>query len=138
MFFVRKLAARGDAHQDPPHFHWLFATGVTLSCCVLLPTGLHSPTGGQAYINGYEISQDMVLIRRSLGLCPQHDVLFDNMTVEEHLHFYAGVSLALSRGAALGEAPGLLEVRNSGEIYQVGPKMIRGWNISALEPGWES
>ncbi|NWH57817.1 ABCA3 protein, partial [Geococcyx californianus] len=51
-------------------------------------TGLHSPTSGQAYINGYEISQDMVLIRRSLGLCPQHDVLFDNMTVEEHLHFY--------------------------------------------------
>lgn len=76
----------------------------------VLPTGLHSPTGGQAYINGYEISQDMVLIRRSLGLCPQHDVLFDNMTVEEHLHFYAGVSLALSggwgAGAALGEAPG--------------------------------
>uniref|UniRef100_A0A8C0BET1 ATP binding cassette subfamily A member 3 n=1 Tax=Buteo japonicus TaxID=224669 RepID=A0A8C0BET1_9AVES len=54
-------------------------------------TGLHSPTGGQAYINGYEISQDMVLIRRSLGLCPQHDVLFDNMTVEEHLRFYAGL-----------------------------------------------
>uniref|UniRef100_A0A803VUS2 ABC transporter domain-containing protein n=1 Tax=Ficedula albicollis TaxID=59894 RepID=A0A803VUS2_FICAL len=54
-------------------------------------TGLHSPTGGQAYINGYEISQDMVLIRRSLGLCPQHDVLFDSMTVEEHLHFYAGL-----------------------------------------------
>uniref|UniRef100_A0A8C0IGG8 ATP binding cassette subfamily A member 3 n=1 Tax=Bubo bubo TaxID=30461 RepID=A0A8C0IGG8_BUBBB len=54
-------------------------------------TGLHSPTSGQAYINGYEISQDMVLIRRSLGLCPQHDVLFDNMTVEEHLHFYAGL-----------------------------------------------
>ncbi|NXR15534.1 ABCA3 protein, partial [Semnornis frantzii] len=54
-------------------------------------TGLHSPSSGQAYINGYEISRDMVLIRRSLGLCPQHDVLFDNMTVEEHLHFYAGL-----------------------------------------------
>ncbi|NXD12446.1 ABCA3 protein, partial [Nothocercus nigrocapillus] len=54
-------------------------------------TGLYSPTSGQAYINGYEISQDMVLIRRSLGLCPQHDVLFDNMTVEEHLYFYSGL-----------------------------------------------
>uniref|UniRef100_A0A8B9UJ54 ABC transporter domain-containing protein n=1 Tax=Anas zonorhyncha TaxID=75864 RepID=A0A8B9UJ54_9AVES len=73
-------------------------------------TGLYSPTSGQAYINGYEISQDMVLIRRSLGLCPQHDVLFDNMTVEEHLHFYAGVSLGLgqpgARGAALHAARG--------------------------------
>ena len=33
----------------------------------------------------------MVLIRKSLGLCPQHDVLFDHMTVEEHLYFYSGV-----------------------------------------------
>lgn len=54
--------------------------------------GLYPPTDGQAYINGYEISRDMVLIRKSLGLCPQHDVLFDNMTIAEHLHFYSGVS----------------------------------------------
>ncbi|XP_075755150.1 phospholipid-transporting ATPase ABCA3 [Pelodiscus sinensis] len=54
-------------------------------------TGLYPPTSGQAYVNGYEIARDMVLIRRSLGLCPQHDVLFDNMTVAEHLHFYSGL-----------------------------------------------
>lgn len=35
----------------------------------------------------------MVQIRKSLGLCPQHDVLFDNLTVAEHLYFYAQVSL---------------------------------------------
>lgn len=53
--------------------------------------GLFPPTGGRAYINGYDICQDMALIRRSLGLCPQHDVLFDNLTVREHLLFYAQV-----------------------------------------------
>ncbi|XP_029433384.1 ATP-binding cassette sub-family A member 3 [Rhinatrema bivittatum] len=52
-------------------------------------TGLYPPTSGQAYISGYEITREMVLIRKSLGLCPQHDVLFDNMTVEEHLSFYS-------------------------------------------------
>ncbi|XP_025772506.1 ATP-binding cassette sub-family A member 3 [Puma concolor] len=52
-------------------------------------TGLFPPTSGRAYINGYEISQDMVQIRKSLGLCPQHDILFDNLTVAEHLYFYA-------------------------------------------------
>ncbi|XP_053412499.1 phospholipid-transporting ATPase ABCA3 [Nycticebus coucang] len=52
-------------------------------------TGLFPPTSGQAYISGYEISQDMVQIRKSLGLCPQHDILFDNLTVVEHLYFYA-------------------------------------------------
>ncbi|XP_031597152.1 ATP-binding cassette sub-family A member 3 [Oreochromis aureus] len=52
-------------------------------------TGLFPPTSGRAYISGYDICQDMALIRRSLGLCPQHDVLFDNLTVREHLLFYA-------------------------------------------------
>lgn len=56
----------------------------------MLP-GLFPPTSGRAYINGYDICQDMTLIRRSLGLCPQHDVLFDNLTVREHLLFYAQV-----------------------------------------------
>ncbi|XP_006914256.2 ATP-binding cassette sub-family A member 17 [Pteropus alecto] len=61
--------------------------GKTTVCCML--TGLISPSGGQAYINGYEISQDMVQIRKSLGWCPQHDILFDNLTVAEQLCFYA-------------------------------------------------
>ncbi|CAL8274752.1 unnamed protein product [Lota lota] len=52
-------------------------------------TGLYPPTSGRAYINGNDICQDMALIRQSLGLCPQHDVLFDNLTVREHLLFYA-------------------------------------------------
>ena len=28
-------------------------------------------------------------IRNSLGICPQYNVLFDDLTVEEHLWFYA-------------------------------------------------
>ncbi|XP_076998238.1 ATP-binding cassette sub-family A member 17-like isoform X4 [Tamandua tetradactyla] len=61
--------------------------GKTTTCSVL--TGLRPPSSGQVYINGYEISQDMVKIRKSLGWCPQHDILFDNLTVAEHLYFYA-------------------------------------------------
>ncbi|XP_043567483.1 phospholipid-transporting ATPase ABCA3 isoform X1 [Chiloscyllium plagiosum] len=54
-------------------------------------TGLFPPTSGTANINGYDICQDMPLVRQSLGLCPQHDVLFDNLTVEEHLLFFSGL-----------------------------------------------
>ncbi|XP_064415233.1 phospholipid-transporting ATPase ABCA3 isoform X1 [Latimeria chalumnae] len=67
-------------------------------------TGLYPPTGGRAYISGYDISQDMVLIRKSLGLCPQNDVLFDNMTVEEHLHFFIRL-----KGYPLKKAPEEIE-----------------------------
>lgn len=33
----------------------------------------------------------MAGVRGSMGLCPQYDVLFDEMTVEEHLKFFCGL-----------------------------------------------
>ncbi|KAM4820229.1 ATP-binding cassette sub-family A member 17-like isoform 2-T3 [Thomomys bottae] len=61
--------------------------GKSTTCSML--TGLTIPSSGQAYINGYEISTDMVQIRKSIGWCPQNDVLFENFTVAEQLSFYA-------------------------------------------------
>ncbi|KAM7333088.1 hypothetical protein ACRRTK_006408 [Alexandromys fortis] len=60
--------------------------GKTTVCSIL--TGLISPSKGQAYVHGRNISTDMVYIRKSLGWCPQHDILFDNFTVADHLSFY--------------------------------------------------
>uniref|UniRef100_A0A8C1UZ45 ATP binding cassette subfamily A member 3 n=1 Tax=Cyprinus carpio TaxID=7962 RepID=A0A8C1UZ45_CYPCA len=62
--------------------------GAGKSTTLSMLTGLFPPSSGRAYISGYDICQDMALIRRSLGLCPQHDVLFDNLTVQEHLLFF--------------------------------------------------
>lgn len=39
-------------------------------------TGLYPPTSGTAYINGRDIRTDIDLIRSSLGMCPQYNVLF--------------------------------------------------------------
>ncbi|XP_021358402.1 ATP-binding cassette sub-family A member 3-like [Mizuhopecten yessoensis] len=52
-------------------------------------TGFIPPTGGTANVNGYDIREDIASVRNSLGLCPQHDILFDTMTVQEHLWFFA-------------------------------------------------
>lgn len=54
-------------------------------------TGFLPPTSGTAYINGYNIRTNLETIRASLGLCPQHNVLFDTLTVKEHLMFFAQV-----------------------------------------------
>jgi len=53
--------------------------------------GFYPPSGGTAHINGLNLRRDMVKIRKSLGLCPQHNVLFDTLTVHEHLTFFAKV-----------------------------------------------
>ena len=46
----------------------------------------------------------MSSIRQSLGLCPQHNMLFSDLTVEEHLIFFAmmkGLSMSEARSSAL-------------------------------------
>ncbi|XP_044771201.1 phospholipid-transporting ATPase ABCA3-like [Neomonachus schauinslandi] len=60
--------------------------GKTTTLSIL--TGLTLPTSGKVYINGYDISKDMVHIRNNLGFCPQDNILFSELTVSEHLYFY--------------------------------------------------
>ncbi|XP_076468682.1 phospholipid-transporting ATPase ABCA3-like [Babylonia areolata] len=52
-------------------------------------TGFIPPTSGTAYVNGYDIRTDITNVRSNLGLCPQHNILFDSLTVDEHLTFFA-------------------------------------------------
>ena len=54
-------------------------------------TGFFPATSGSALVNGHDIRTDIAGVRQSLGLCPQHNVLFDNLTVQEHLKFFAKV-----------------------------------------------
>ncbi|XP_076053842.1 phospholipid-transporting ATPase ABCA3-like isoform X2 [Oratosquilla oratoria] len=52
-------------------------------------TGLFPPSKGTATVGGYDIVTEVNEVRRSLGLCPQHDVLFDELTVAEHIIFFS-------------------------------------------------
>eukprot|EP01043_Picozoa_sp_COSAG02_P005730 COSAG02_NODE_157_length_32999_cov_31.863647_14_plen_332_part_00 len=54
-------------------------------------TGLHEPTSGSAKIHGFDVQHDMTAIRQALGVCPQHDILFDDLTVFEHIRLFASI-----------------------------------------------
>ena len=74
-------------------------------------TGFLPPSKGTAFISGLDITREMDMIRRDLGLCPQHNVLFDELTVREHLIFFAVVSniiLIISQCS---------KIINSGHLY---------------------
>uniref|UniRef100_A0A3P8X8L1 P-type phospholipid transporter n=1 Tax=Esox lucius TaxID=8010 RepID=A0A3P8X8L1_ESOLU len=77
--------------------------GKTTTMSIL--TGMFPPTAGTASIYGKDIRTEMDTIRRSLGMCPQHNILFHHMTVAEHILFYS-----LLKGGSLSEAE--LEVEN--------------------------
>ncbi|XP_076072509.1 cholesterol transporter ABCA5-like isoform X3 [Mytilus galloprovincialis] len=56
-------------------------------------SGLVSPTRGTAKVLGLDINNpgDMLKIRQTTGVCPQHNILFDKLTVIEHLKLFAGI-----------------------------------------------
>jgi ATP-binding cassette subfamily A (ABC1) protein 3 len=65
--------------------------GAGKSTTVSMLSGLYPPDEGTATIAGFDISKDMHEARKLLGVCPQHDVLLPDLTVAEHLQFFAGI-----------------------------------------------
>ncbi|CAK1547173.1 unnamed protein product [Leptosia nina] len=63
--------------------------GAGKTTTISMLTGMVPPTSGTATINGYNIVNETELARKSLGLCPQHNVLFPDLTVAEHIIFYS-------------------------------------------------
>ena len=52
-------------------------------------TGMYTPTSGTAKIAGLDVHDQMDQIRRLLGFCPQHNVLWDDLTCQEHIEFFS-------------------------------------------------
>ncbi|XP_013143540.1 PREDICTED: ATP-binding cassette sub-family A member 3-like isoform X2 [Papilio polytes] len=63
--------------------------GAGKTTTISMLTGMVPPTSGSASINGYNIVRETELARKSLGICPQHNVLFPDLTVAEHIMFYS-------------------------------------------------
>ncbi len=54
-------------------------------------TGMLPITSGDAYVFGHSAKYDMDSIREIMGICPQHDILWDQLTGKEHLQLFAGL-----------------------------------------------
>jgi len=50
-------------------------------------TGLYPTTKGDAILNDFDIKTQREQVHMSIGICPQHDILWDDLTVGEHLLF---------------------------------------------------
>ena len=54
-------------------------------------TGMFPPTSGKIYVNGIDLLKDTKEARRSMSLCPQHNPLYTELTVREHLILYGAI-----------------------------------------------
>ncbi|PZC73059.1 hypothetical protein B5X24_HaOG200332 [Helicoverpa armigera] len=51
-------------------------------------TGMTSATEGKVYVNGKDTVTQRDEVRQNIGLCPQHNLFFPNLTVQQHIMFF--------------------------------------------------
>ncbi len=63
--------------------------GAGKSTVISMLTGLLPPSAGGISVCGWNMGTNLGAVRGLLGVCPQHNVLFPLLTVQEHLRLYA-------------------------------------------------
>ncbi len=62
--------------------------GAGKSTLINVLTGNLTPTEGTAKINNYDLILESDMVENLVGLCPQHDILWDELTAAEHIELY--------------------------------------------------
>ena len=72
-------------------FALLGQNGAGKTTLISILTGIYQATSGYAIYNDLNILNtiNMNLFREKLGICPQHDILFDDLDVREHLEMFS-------------------------------------------------
>ena len=89
-------------------FGFLGPNGAGKSTTIKMLTGLLRPTAGDAVVEGVRLSQDLLGVKRVIGILPEELPLYERLTGEEYLQF-AGRMYGLPRAETGRRAVELLE-----------------------------
>ncbi|KAG9301727.1 hypothetical protein G9A89_002959 [Geosiphon pyriformis] len=94
--------------------------GAGKSTSINILSGQIPPTSGDALLYGLSVQEDMDKIRKIIGVCPQHDILFDVLTAREHIELYATIKMIPAK-----EIKNLIEKRLAAvHLLQVADKPV--------------
>jgi ABC-type Na+ transport system ATPase subunit NatA len=115
---------------EPPMRRLLGPNGAGKSTSINMMTGFLEATAGQAYIDGKDISTDMADVYQVMGVCPQHDLLWETLTAREHLNFYGRLK-GLKRQALTDAVDDVLRCV---KLYDVAGKRLSKYSGGARPP----
>eukprot|EP00842_Homolaphlyctis_polyrhiza_P004047 jgi/Hompol1/4643/HPOL_003777-RA len=70
-------------------FGLLGPNGAGKTTLISILTGLFEASTGIATIGGFDVKADTAEVYKRIGICPQFDILWDDLSVADHLYFYA-------------------------------------------------
>jgi ABC-2 type transport system ATP-binding protein len=88
---------------------FLGPNGAGKSTTVKMLSGLLKPTSGTATVCGFDVAKNPLEVKRRIGVLPENLGLFDDLTIEEHLHL-TGEVYGLARHEAHARIEQLLRV----------------------------
>jgi ABC-type multidrug transport system ATPase subunit len=110
----------------PGVFGLLGENGAGKTTTLAMLQGLYPPTAGFARVAGKDCVGEQDLVRLTLGVCPQHDVLWPMLTIREHLQFYAR-----AKGCSAGEEGATVDAM----LTRIGLAEFSGRRAEALSGG---
>ena len=106
-------------------FALLGVNGAGKTTTLRMLSGLLQPTGGEADILGFRLTQQSQEIKRRINLSPQETAVAPNLTVRENLELIAGIYGASRREAAQRAAETIAEF-HLGEVERSRAKTLSG------------
>jgi ATP-binding cassette, subfamily A (ABC1), member 3 len=107
-------------------FSLLGHNGAGKTTTINMLCGMYEATAGDATVYGRSIRTDMATIRQSIGFCPQHDVLYPELTVWEHLEFYGRIKGVSEDRLQSEVAHRIGQVGLGGKEHNTGDKLSGG------------
>jgi ABC-2 type transport system ATP-binding protein len=121
--------SRISFHVEPGRvFGFIGPNGAGKSTTIKMLCGILSPTSGTGTVGGFDILTQQNKIKQSIGYMSQKFSLYDDLTVEENINFYAGI-YGLSREKK--------EDRKEWIIQMAGLEKLRSSLTRTLSVGWK-
>lgn len=99
------------AIQKGEIFGFLGSNGSGKSTTIRMLCGILTPTSGEGYVLGYNVYKESEKIKQNIGYMSQKFSLYEELTVEENLDFYAGI-YGIARQKAQIRKKEILELTN--------------------------
>lgn len=109
-------------------FGFLGANGAGKTTAMRILCGLSYPTSGEIHVAGHDVYRERERIKKKIGYMSQKFSLYEDLTVSENIHLYAGI-YGLRRKEIVSREEQLLE--------RLGLRQIRNRRIGTIPLGWK-